>query len=437
MPLNNTIVSYTNVVKPFGGPDQFLAKTRDAATKVLGDPAKVNAAMSDLKSGLDLWQAAEVNPKVLHTPRHAMTSLLQTHVAKQAAQANKLVEFLLKVEAKILECFEVRFSTADWPEWAASFFTWQPHIKTADVPAAKATADPIPNSFSMCVLGDFGTGLYGAPACSKSIVNGPDNYNLMLHLGDVYYSTTSEEVQSRFFEFWPRMPNAVNRTLNGNHEMYNGGINYFGEMLPNFGQQSSYFAMQNDNWVLAFLDTAFNGDVGGAEGLLDDTQMGWLKGIVNHAGNGQQLVLFSHHQPYSLVENNSGGNLISQMEKFGIADKIYAWYWGHEHRCLLYDPHPAHGFRGRCVGHAGFPETRPDLTNADISPDFGSQWRRLKSKDGAKPDTWIYDTNNLYIPGFETLFAPNGFMRLEFNDRHLVEYVRTPDNSNVWLKELV
>src|SRR5215471_4020139 len=202
MPLNNTIVSYSNVVKPFGGPDQFLAKTQDAATKVLGDPAKVNAAMSDLKSGLELWQAAEVNPKVLHTPRHAMTSLLQTHVAKQAAQANKLVEFLLQVEAKILECFEVRFS--------------------------------------MCVLGDFGTGLYGAPACSKSIVNGPDNYHLMLHLGDVYYSTTSEEVQSRFFEFWPRMPNAVNRTLNGNHEMYNGGINYFGEMLPNFGQQSSY-----------------------------------------------------------------------------------------------------------------------------------------------------------------------------------------------------
>jgi hypothetical protein len=437
MPLNNTIVSYSNVVKPFGGQDQFLAKTHDAATKVLGDPAKVNAAMDDLKDGLDLWRESEINPKVLHTPRHSMTSLLQTHVARQASQENKLVEFLLKVEAKILECFEVRFSASDWPEWAASFFTWQPNIKAASFPAAKPAADPIPNNFSICMLGDFGTGLYGAPACANSIVNGPDRYNLMLHLGDVYYSATSDEVQSRFFEFWPRMPNAINRTLNGNHEMYNGGINYFGEMLKTFEQQSSYFAMQNDNWVLAFLDTAFNADVGGAEGVLDDTQMRWLSGIVKDAGAGRQLALFSHHQPYSLVESNNGGNLISQMEKFGLADRIFAWYWGHEHRCLLYDQHPKHHFRGRCAGHAGFPETRPDLSNADISPDFGSQWRRLKSKDPSRPDGWIYDTNNLYIPGFETLFAPNGFMRLEFNGRQLVEFVRTPDNSNVWLKELV
>jgi len=135
------------------------------------------------------------------------------------------------------------------------------------------------------------------------------------------------------------------------------------------------------------------------------------------------------------VENNNGGNLIAQMKKFGLADRIYAWYWGHEHRCLLYDKHAKHGFRGRCVGHAGFPESRPDLRDAPESDEFGSQWRQLKAK-GDIPEAWIYDTNNLYIPGFETLFAPNGFMRIEFDGPSLVEFVRAPDNANVWLKEL-
>ena len=71
------------------------------------------------------------------------------------------------------------------------------------------------------------------------------------------------------------------------------------------------------------------------------------------------------------------------------------------------------------------------------SPDFGSQWRRLpEKKETNVPAAWIYDTNNLYIPDFATKFAPNGFLRLEFDGPRLVEFVRAPDNANVWLKEL-
>jgi hypothetical protein len=31
------------------------------------------------------------------------------------------------------------------------------------------------------------------------------------------------------------------------------------------------------------------------------------------------------------------------------------------------------------------------------------------------PAAWVYDTHNLYIRGFETQFAPDGYIRLEFN----------------------
>jgi hypothetical protein len=160
----------------------------------------------------------------------------------------------------------------------------------------------------------------------------------------------------------------------------------------------------------------------------------WLGRILKTAGN-RKVVLFSHHQPFTLLDNNGGGNLLQTLSEFLDAGKIFAWYWGHEHRCLLYDSHPQYKFSGRCVGHSGFPETRPDLTAAPASPEFGSQWRKLEGT-GKIPGAWVLDTPNLYIPGSEADFAPNGFMRLELRDDRLIEYVRAPDNANIYLKDL-
>jgi hypothetical protein len=443
MPVNDTIVSYTNLIKPFGSQDAILAKTLDVATKVIADPAKVAATMADFKDGLDKWQKAEIHPQVLHTPRHATASLLQSHIAQRAILGNKIESFLIRIADKVLEGFEVKFSSDDWPEWAASFFTWVAAIVPATQLPPDPQAAPIDNNFSIGILGDFGTGLYGAPACQQSIESGADNYSLMLHLGDVYYSATPDEVEQRFFRFWPNKA-PINRTMNGNHEMYTGGHTYFEMMLPRFNQTASYFAMQNDNWVLIVLDTAYFQSFGGQEGNLDNAQMEWLSAIVQ-AADRRKVVLFSHHQPFTqLDEDNKGGNLLAQLETYQLADKIFAWFWGHEHRCLMYDPHPTYGFHGRCVGHAAFPESRPDLGNAPISPDFGSQWRQLFAKQAQNeagdmvpvPGGWVYDNNNLFIPDFATKFAPNGFMRLEFDGDKLVEYVRSPLSANIWIKEL-
>lgn len=442
MAVQDTIVSYSNLIQPFGSQDKLLAKTQDAAARVIKDPAKVAKSMADLKSGLDLWKKAQINPRVLHTPRSSIASLLQTHVVRQATLGQKIEQFILKGIESIFEGFEVRFSSADWPEWAASFFTWVNDLAPAVQPPPEPTASAIANSFSVGVLGDFGTGLYGAPVCQKSIQEGSDAYSLMLHLGDVYYSAQPEEVENRFFQFWPNKA-PLNRAMNGNHEMYDGGHTYFESILPRFAQKSSCFAMQNDDWVLIALDTAYYQDFGGQEGVFDDPQMAWLSSIVTAAG-ARKVVLFSHHQPYTQLDDNTGGNLLEQLVKYKLADKIFAWYWGHEHRCLLYDKHPAYGFYGRCCGHAAFPQERPDLGTAPESQEFGSQWRYLAAKTAKNqagetvpvPGAWVYDTNNIYVAGFETQFCPNGFMRLEVDGAHLVEYVRSPDSSNIWLKEL-
>jgi hypothetical protein len=80
---------------------------------------------------------------------------------------------------------------------------------------------------------------------------------------------------------------------------------------------------------------------------------------------------------------------------------------------------------------------RKDLGNAPESPDFGSQWRYLESpKDKDIPSGWVLDTGQSLVPGFEADFAPNGYMRLEFRDDRLIEYVRAPDGANIYLKDL-
>jgi len=236
MPIHDTLVSYTNLVKLFGSQDALLAKTHDVAAKVIGDPAKVAAAMADLQTGLDQWRNVEIHPQILHTPHNLTASLLQSHVVRHATIANRIDHFLLKIAGIVLEGLEVRFSDADWPDWAASFFSWIADIVPAVPQPPGPVAEPIANTFSIGVLGDFGTGLYGAPICR-----------------------------------------------------------YVDRMLPG----------QNDA--------------------------------------GQTVPI---------------------------------------------------------------------------------------------PGAWIYDTNNLYIPDFATRFAPNGFLRLEFDGAHLVEFVRSPGGANVWLEEL-
>jgi hypothetical protein len=170
--------------------------------------------------------------------------------------------------------------------------------------------------------------------------------------------------------------------------------------------------------------------------VIDDDQVTWLGPILRSAGD-RKVILFTHHQPFTLLDVNNGGNLIPALSEFLEEGKIVAWYWGHEHRCVRYDAHPKYRFQGRCVGHSGFPQQRADLGNAPGSTDFGSQWRYLASP--ANPDLpggWVLDTPNLWVPGFEEQFGPHGFMRLEFRDRSLTEYVRAPDGANIYLKEL-
>ena len=65
----------------------------------------------------------------------------------------------------------------------------------------KAAAEPLPDEARIAVLGDWGTGLYGAPLVAKAIRGDVQGFQLLLHLGDVYYSGSANEISSSVSEW--------------------------------------------------------------------------------------------------------------------------------------------------------------------------------------------------------------------------------------------
>ena len=138
------------------------------------------------------------------------------------------------------------------------------------------------------------------------------------------------------------------------------------------------------------------------------------------------MLLFCHHQPFSLL-SKQGPKLVEKLAALLESGRIFAWYWGHEHRCVIYDRHPAWGLLGRCIGHGGMPYFRDDVTSYD--PDQGDErWRRVPAKN-LVPSGLLLDGPNPYVPEHEDRYGPNGYLTLELDGASLNEIVHAPDGS--------
>jgi hypothetical protein len=185
--------------------------------------------------------------------------------------------------------------------------------------------------------------------------------------------------------------------------MYSGGKPYFTRALSFLNQPHSCVAFQNEHWLLAGLDTAF------ADHDLDAAQVDWLTALVGAAGS-RKVILFSHHQPFSLLDGQ-GPKLAQKLAALLGSQRIHAWFWGHEHRCVVYSPHASWGVKGRCAGHGGFPAFRDNFS----SPGTNRYEWRILAANGNAPAAQVLDGPNLFIPGEEARYSPHGYVTLSFD----------------------
>ncbi len=180
-----------------------------------------------------------------------------------------------------------------------------------------------------------------------------------IHLGDVYYCGLPSEYETRFLNDWPATNAVRSWNLNGNHDMYSGGQGYFNVISTDaFKQQgTSVFRLFNDHWQFIALDTAY------ADNDLYDGQLPWVNRWVEEADEAPsesaprcRTVLLSHHQLGSArAQKSVGPGIREKTAQLREAGRIHAWFWGHEHRCFIYEPYLGVACPV-CLGNGGVPE---------------------------------------------------------------------------------
>jgi hypothetical protein len=178
------------------------------------------------------------------------------------------------------------------------------------------------------------------------------------------------------------------------------------------------------------------------EHSLNNEQAGWLTLLLHDPGRSRKkLVLLSHHQPFALLDAQ-GPNIVSALRLLLNAGRIHAWYWGHEHRCVIYDRHPDWNVAGRCIGHGGYPYFRDKAqligrNGQRQNGENGSLWYRMDgtalSADASKipgglkiPASIVLDGPNPYLEDRADDYGPHGYVTLMFEGDRLFETYYVP-----------
>ncbi|HVG09696.1 MAG TPA: metallophosphoesterase [Thermoanaerobaculia bacterium] len=262
----------------------------------------------------------------------------------------------------------------------------------------------LPDQATVALFSDWGTGEETAKHVMRQIAL--QNPTHAIHLGDVYYSGTEKEIQRRFLDIidaeGPPPASCRYLALNSNHEMYSGGHAYFELTLKTrFHQEASYFNLRNAHWQLIGLDSGYE-DHG-----LKDPQREWLAAQLG--ASGPRNILLTHHQLFSPFESRAFDRKLHQKVE-PLLGQVFAWFWGHEHKAIVYGKHK--GIHARCIGHGAIPEDVPYG-----NPKF--------------PDVPILKADERPGPDGDNM---HGFALLRFNGNRLqVSYI--DELGNTWFSE--
>ncbi len=262
-----------------------------------------------------------------------------------------------------------------WGECVAEFVAHYTLTRHADVPYRRWESpddfvlENLPAVCRIGIIGDWGTGDASAVALLREVASlKPD---LVIHLGDIYYSCTASEAE-RFYELCTGIlpPSCRLFTLCGNHDMYAGGAPYYA-LLTRINQPASFFCLRNDNWQILALDTGYNDfdpeHVDDSATWVQDfddaddpySELVWHGHKMRTAAR-RRTILMSHHQPFTRNAPIAGQAVnLKLMHQFANwLPQIALWLWGHEHNQVLYTPFKG-VMKGRCVGASAIPTAYP------------------------------------------------------------------------------
>jgi len=253
--------------------------------------------------------------------------------------------------------------------------SWAPFGTT---PAVVSNTD---DTVKIAIVGDWGTGSWTDGAIDYPALLVINQVQLLtpdytIHLGDVYYAGTagfldSDEELNNFVNNWPSGSQG-SFMLNSNHEMYSGAQGFFGKGLKAapfaLQQNTSYFAIQSDKWIIIALDTAYYDKsslfMNGA--LTDDNQINFIKSLNT---TGKKVIVITHHNPTNVEGTVTAPLPLWDQLVSALGRLPDFWYWGHVHNGIVYSDQSfpgQNGVKARCAGHGAIPfGVAYGLQNAD------------------------------------------------------------------------
>lgn len=422
--IRTPIVNYAQIAEAFPTTEARTAELPNLADDL--PPAEQVTVHAALARAQFLLRTEQTDPDVMCAPNDEFTARLQSALAAKAVDEQELRE--LGAGGYEIAFDHSRLEIVRWVyHIAKSWVLSRGHIHSF---WKMGSTETVEGDLRLALFSDWGSGRYGAPHISESIKNDERPFTYIIHLGDTYYSGTNEEEQQNVLDLWPARKEAKSRALNGNHDMYSGGTGYFDLVLHNFEQSSSAFAIQNPHWLIVGLDTAYN------ECDLQQEQPRWLEDLVSAAGD-RKVVLLTHHQCFSNT-SEQGVGIQHRLADLLTSGKIFAWYWGHEHLCAIYDRHPLWGLHGRCIGHGGIPDIRHHVAKGAKPKKSLNNNMALFELPGLYPNPrcLLLDGPNVWIPGHEQQYGPHGYMTVELRGPELIESLRDADGTELWSNTL-
>jgi hypothetical protein len=351
-------------------PDPYLSLWQTAAAEVMASrdrasrlgltrsvrnlDAPVHAAGFAAAAGLKTPQPSPEGLGVVGDCGVAATKFLWAEMTGNREKA-KLYSDMLKKSA----C-----DAAGWSTCLATYLAYKAQGGVLPYRANINVVIPIDRKSRIAIIGDWGTGEDVAVGVLNEVKK--RGCDLLVHLGDIYYSGTHHEVKTNFLDICRGLlgANCPVFTLCGNHDMYSGGEGYYW-LVDQLGQRASYFALKNADWQLLAIDTGHNDcnpmTVSVNMTSVNDGEVQWRLGEIENAER-RKTVLLSHHQLFSAftsVGRGSDGksyaynsNLHGSFHK--ILDRVEWWFWGHEHNLAVYEPYMGLK-RGRCLGASAVP----------------------------------------------------------------------------------
>lgn len=297
---------------------------------------------------------------------------------------------------------------------------------------------PSREAITLALMSDWGSDTDESDAVAHLVARYAPDYTI--HLGDIYFVGTPKEVEENF-----TAPHASwyygasgSLALAGNHEMYSNGDAYFQNLLPAMyvyqgeerkTQQAGFFCLENDYWRIIGLDTGYTSVgrpfmevISPPDCHLRKEQLDWLRDVVRigDPNDKRGIVLMSHHPNISSFRDDyfKPGEQICEL--LGEADRPLVWFWGHDHRLVVYhleQNRKGPKAYGRCIGHSGMP-VEIKLPRTQQEQDRIMYYdRRIRKRIGR------------HALGY------NGFVMLHLKDNKLVAEYRDLEDNRVMEEE--